>query len=206
MIGERFERLLVIAPAGRDAKRNALWHCSCSCGGETITAGYRLRRGETRSCGCLQRERVAARNLSHGQSGSRLYNIWLNMRARCGKPCHPQYRDYGERGISVCKQWGEFRAFHDWALSSGYAPHLTIDRIDNDGNYEPNNCRWATHLTQSRNKRPRIDQKLSDGDVAAIRNDTRSQSAIAAEFSVRQQHVSRIKSGQRRAFPTGERT
>lgn len=206
MIGERFTRLLVVAPAGRDAKRNLLWRCACTCGRETIAAGCRLRRGETRSCGCLQRESVTARNLSHGKSGSRLYNIWLNMRARCGKSGHPQFKDYGGRGISVCEQWSTFRPFHDWAQRNGYAAHLTIDRTDNDGDYEPGNCRWVTHLTQSRNKRPRIDQKLSDSDVEAIRNDVRSQSTIAAEFSIRQQHVSRIKSGQRRAFSTGERT
>lgn len=204
MIGLRFNRLVVTESAGRDRKRNLLWKCVCDCGAGTVATGYRLQRGETRSCGCLQRETVAERNLSHGLSGSRLYNIWANMLARCGNENYPQFSDYGGRGISVCNQWHDFTKFADWALANGYADHLTIDRINNDSGYSPHNCRWATRLQQSRNKRPRRDQKLTDAQVDAIRNDPRSQKVIAAAYSVRQQHVSRIKSGARRAFTTGE--
>lgn len=207
MISARFGRLVVTAAAGRDKKRNLLWRCVCECGSEIVTAGYRLRSGETRSCGCLQRETVTARNASHGQSGTRLYNIWSNMLARCGNENNPQFADYGGRGIAVCREWHDFTSFEAWAKASGYSDDLTIDREENDGNYEPSNCRWATSLQQSRNKRPRRDQKLTDAQADAIRNDPRPQSEIAVEYSIGQQHVSRIKRGERRAFPTtGENT
>lgn len=205
MIGRAFSRLTVAGSAGRDRKRNLLWRCVCHCGGETVTAGYRLRSGETRSCGCLQREKVAERNQSHGRSKTRLYSIWCNMRARCENGRHPQYHDYGGRGIAVCEQWRTFEPFADWAFANGYTDDLTIDRVDNDYGYSPGNCRWATRLEQSRNKRARHDQKLTDDQVEAIRSDTRIQAHIAAEYGVRQQHIARIKNGTRRSFPT-ERT
>lgn len=202
MIGQRFGRLTVSAEAGRDRKRNALWRCICSCGVETVTAGYRLRSGETRSCGCLQRESVIARNLSHGSSGTRLYHVWANMLARCGDQANP---DYGGRGITVCSEWRSFEPFEEWALATGYSDTLTIERIDNDGGYAPTNCRWATRLEQALNKRPRRDGKLVPADVVAIRNDSRLQRVIAADFGIQQQHVSRIKSGKRwRTHPEGE--
>lgn len=204
MIGQNFGRLIVIGGAGRDKKRNILWRCICDCGTGTVAAGYRLRKGETRSCGCLQRETTVERNTRHGLCGSRLYSIWSNMLSRCGNDKNPQFSDYGGRGISVCEEWHDFTKFADWALANGYSDCLTIDRVINDDGYSPRNCRWATAFQQSRNKRPRRDQKLTDAHVEAIRNDPRPQSAIAATYSIHQQHVSRIKRGLSRAFPTGE--
>lgn len=204
MIGRRFTRLVVVEAAGRDKKRNLLWRCKCDCGADALIAGYRLRNGETRSCGCLQREVVTIRNTSHNQSSSRLYNIWSNMLARCQNENNPQFDDYGGRGITVCPEWHDFSTFAAWAAVAGYSSNLTIDRIDNDSGYAPRNCRWATRLQQSRNKRPRRDQKLTDAQVNSIRADRRPNAVIASEYSIHPHYVSRLKGGIRRAFPTGE--
>lgn len=204
MIGSVVGRLTVKEAAGKDSKRNLLWRCVCTCGSETIASGWRLRKGEPKSCGCLQREVTANRNMSHGMTGTRLYNIWSNMLSRCGNEKNPQFCDYGERGIFVCEDWHNFESFAAWATANGYSNSLSIDRINNDGGYDPANCRWATTFEQAHNKRPRADQKLTDAQVEAIRNDPRPQNEIAATYSIRQQHVSRIKSGKRRAFQTGE--
>lgn len=205
MIGTTVGRLVVLEAAGRDRKRNLLWLCECSCGAITVVAGWRLRKQEPRSCGCLQRETVSRLNTSHGMSKGRLYNIWANMLARCNNDRTPHFNDYGGRGISVCQEWRDFLPFASWALSNGYSDLLSIDRINNNGNYEPSNCRWATNLEQSRNKRPRKDQKLTDEQVSQIREDNRACAAIAIEYHVRETHIRRIKHGERRQFPTGER-
>lgn len=202
MIGLVFMRLTVIEAAGKDRQRQLLWRCLCACGSECIVAGVRLRKGETRSCGCLQREKVSKRNTTHGMSKTRLYNTWANMHERCTNPKNKQYADYGGRGITVCAEWANFEPFAEWASSSGQRDDLSIDRINNEGNYEPANCRWATTIEQSRNKRPRKDQKLTDAQVFAIRADTRGRRIVAAQYGIQPTYVDRIKNGKRRAFPT----
>ena len=130
------------------------WKCFCDCGNSAIISEGELRRGVRKTCGCgtgCGHIVEGARN--HGLSRTRLYRIWAGMKRRCFSPKCEKYPLYGERGITVCKEWMNFKPFYDWAYSNGYTDTLSIDRIDSNGNYEPSNCRWATSSEQVRNTR-----------------------------------------------------
>lgn len=148
--GQRFARWAVLRQAGNTKRGGALWLCRCDCGTERAVLGADLRKGKSVSCGCLRNERAATMNRTHGQSGTRLHNIWSVMLSRTRDVGNPVY---GGRGITVCPAWQKFETFRDWALESGYRDDLTIDRVDNDKGYHPQNCRWATAKIQSRNRR-----------------------------------------------------
>ena len=151
LAGKRFHKLVAIERAGfREGTkcRKTLWRCRCDCGNEAIAAQVDLVHGATKSCGCI----IGQHKRTHGGTGTVEFRIWDSMRRRCSDPEHPSYADYGGRGIKVCERWQDFAAFRD-DMGPRPSPDHQIDRRDNDGNYEPSNCRWVTPVVQSNNRR-----------------------------------------------------
>lgn len=154
LVGKQFGRLTVIKYDGSNKNGRALWLCQCDCGNTKTILGSSLLNGSTLSCGCYNKELVKKTNIKHNKSYSKLYKVWQGMKTRCYNKNFIYYCNYGGRGITICKEWlNDFEIFYKWAISNGYKEGLTIDRINNDGNYEPNNCRWITRAEQNRNQR-----------------------------------------------------
>ena len=158
LTGQRFGRLTVIKRV-KSKNKNTMWLCKCQCGNEIIIPSRRLLNGETKSCGCLKKERIKEKNTIHSKSDSRLYRIWNGIKNRCYNKNFPAYKDYGERGIFIYNKWkNNFQNFYDWAMANGYNPNAdryecTIDRIDVNKGYFPSNCRWVDMKTQANNTR-----------------------------------------------------
>lgn len=166
--GMTFSRLKVVACVGPDERGAINWLCSCSCGGSRAVRGADLKRGMVGSCGCAISDLLVKRNTTHGGSKTRLYRIWQAVKDRTGNPRASRYDYYGGRGISLCPEWNEFRVFREWALTNGYSDELSIDRRDNNGNYQPDNCRWVNQEVQVRNRRPREEWPLVKGKANGL--------------------------------------
>lgn len=156
LYGKRFGRLTVMNREKNSNNGHARWKCKCDCGKEVIVSSSDLRSGKQISCGCYNYERFLKeqRQIKHGLRKHKLYGVWRSMKERCTLKTHVAYKDYGGRGITVCEEWkNDFKKFYDWSIQNGYKEGLTIDRIDNDKGYYPENCRWVTMKVQNTNKR-----------------------------------------------------
>lgn len=196
--GDKYGRLTLIDLAYRHIRRGDFWMCRCDCGAFSVIGGTQLRTGRTKSCGCYQRERASAANITHGatigrRSGTRAYKAWKGMRRRCSDQNDKRWGRYGGRGIRVCARWDDYANF---LVDMGEPPFgLSLDRINNDGNYEPANCRWATPAQQARNAK---NAKITEDVAQAIRRERAggaSGHSVAAKYGVSKTLVWMINAG-----------
>lgn len=166
---EKFSRLTAIAPVSRGKDCAIKWLCGCECGGWAIVATRKLKSGKTRSCGCLKREMMTTHGHGRTEDMNPTFRSWLSMRSRCKHPATPGYEHYGGRGIKVCERWDS--SFETFLADMGERPgrDYSIDRIDTDGDYCPENCRWATKATQNRNRRNNV-LLTFDGETKCLKD------------------------------------
>lgn len=178
--GQRFGRLIVLSEH-KSSSQGTMWLCKCDCGVIKYIHAKQLKRGNTQSCGCLSREKSSERRYIHGgkANSERLYSIWKNMNSRCNAKESTNeflYRYYGSKGIAVCDDWKDYKNFKEWAMNNGYTDELTIDRINGNLGYNPENCRWVTRKIQSNN--------LSNNIKCEINGQTLTISEIAEKYNL----------------------
>jgi hypothetical protein len=162
----------------KQKRRFGLYKCGF-CGTEFKAQVSSVKNGHTKSCGCYQKRRMSESHKTHGLSNTRLSGIWGSIKSRTLNPKYKDYKDYGGRGITICEEWLDIHNFYNWAMSNGYSDDLTIDRINNDGNYEPSNCRWATKTMQNRNQRIQKNNTSGYKGVSHHKRDGKYQAQIS---------------------------
>lgn len=158
LTGQRYGRLIVLSRAPNIGRMTA-WNCICDCEEVKVVLAVHLKRGKIISCGCYKKENSKKKATKHGHWGTNLHRVWLSLRQRCNNPKNKSYKNYGARGIKVCRDWDEFGVFETWALAHGYTQGLTIERVNNDGNYCPENCTWISRGDQNKNTRRTLNNR-----------------------------------------------
>ena len=198
LTGKSFGRLTVQQEAYRSTDGKVYWTCVCVCGNTTNVWTGSLNNGHTRSCGCLHVETRSKNGLKHGLAHVKEHDVWQQMRYRCSKHDHPSYPNYGGRGIKVCPRWdADFAAFIE---DMGRCPEgMSLDRINNDGDYEPSNCRWTTKITQANNTRRNVflDLETSKNIKSAVKEDGISLREASRRFNVSRWTINRVLKGER---------
>ena len=196
LTGQTFGYLTVLERGENNAHGHTRWRCRCVCGRETLVATAKLRNGRTISCGCMGLRHATEAKLRHGDALSkgkvRLYTTWEAMKRRCYNPNCLQYQYYGGKGVKVCGEWLEYEGFKAWAVANGYADNLTIDRIDSNGDYEPENCQWITLAENISRAHRHTPQDVEDKIVQMLQQGVAGAS-ICREAGVSRATVHRLK-------------
>ena len=175
-VGLKSGRLTVVSFDHKTSTNHVYVKCRCDCGNEVVVRASSILRQTTKSCGCLAAERNKEKSTKHGMFGSRIYNIWAAMKRRCVDSKTQAFKWYGAKGIGFCKEWEQFEPFFIWAKENGYSDNLSLDRIDSNGNYCPDNCRWTTFKQQARNR--------ANNTVVEYNNEKHCLSEWAEKFNI----------------------
>lgn len=197
--GQKFGRLTAIRPTKKRFKSNVVWLCRCSCGKNVLVGSGNLSSGNTKSCGCLKSEKTIIRNTKHGFAYHPLYTVLKNMKRRCYNPKTWNYKNYGGRGITICDEWlNDKKNFFEWSLANGWKKNLMIDRRDNGGNYNPENCHFATPLKQANNTR-HLKLFIAYGPCGQIKI-TKNQSAFARKWGLTRGEIGKCLCKRRKQY------